>query len=1048
MRGAEAADRRRRLATALLLACAGAVLLSRIQRLEESSRGEYCRGESDYHVERGEALLHGVPLPGVARAMPSYSVPNAFLCGHAPVPAAVAVRFAALLACAVLVFALGALLYSPLCGALAALLFSFAPPPSESDERWLYTLAVLLAAYFLARRAQAPSPARSGRLAAAVGASLLMLSSLCLFPLALALYEWARDRRLRWRDAGILCLLPFLLLVPWVVMNWRLTGRFVLFEDGRVDDNVLTGAMGFVRTMGIGDSRKMAGLDVGDSVFLWAARRVLSHPLEFLSAIVRRAAYAASLHPLLASAAAASLALTPRREDRRQLALLAAYLFGIHILMPVQENYFAPAWPLVMVLASGLGARWAGGAAPRLEAPSARAASVLLAGLLAAQACVLGLVTLYPSRSRANGALDREVSRHPSDAWLRSERGMRALREGRPAEALGDLSRALSLAPTRERETAHAWALLASGEPGARVWERRAPGRIRMVSDLRESVLRGIYLALSGRREEGAAAELAALAYRRSTEEHAEADIPSGSPVPQLILEIISSWPAAKRAELIEFFAGLPGFVLSGRDVMAETWLDMAAAADVASQKRAALEMLAFTETMRLDPKRTRKLAGVHRDAGRWAGALSALKRTPAGPRDADLLLDIAARAAGADERPAALESLRFAESLKLDPAKLLSLAFAYRDIGAYSRCLALMRRPELRGPAGDDMLLDTAALAAKAGRRADALEILAFVEGAKPGPERTRRLALAYRDAGAWTRALAAMKTTDMSRPADVHMLLGLAAAAAKDGRRTAALECLSFVGTLRLDGAGVRRLALAHRDLGGYDRALALLRPSAGPGDAGMLLDLAVRAARDGRRPQALASLAFAEILSLDPPGLRSLASAYRALGDSRSAARVRRRMGDEDGLALDEAEDAAAAGDPASARTRLARVREAALADEDARRLVLLHQGLREHARALAISERRSAARPGDARWRNDRGVLLLLMGRTDEAEACWRAAIALDPRFLAPYLSLGSLCASTNRRKEALDLYERALSMRRAKEEEGTFKRILAERKSLL
>ena len=130
------------------------------------------------------------------------------------------------------------------------------------------------------------------------------------------------------------------------------------------------------------------------------------------------------------------------------------------------------------------------------------------------------------------------------------------------------------------------------------------------------------------------------------------------------------------------------------------------------------------------------------------------------------------------------------------------------------------------------------------------------------------------------------------------------------------------------------------------------------------------------------------------------------------------------------------------------RLARVREGFLVEEDARRLVLLHQGLREYARALAIVERRVAARPGDARWRNDRGVLLMLMGRTDEAVSSWDQAIALEPDFLAPYLSLGSLYASLNRRKEALDLYQKALSRRRAKEEEGTFKRILAERKSLL
>jgi tetratricopeptide (TPR) repeat protein len=987
MAGIKAPGHWERIATALLLLCAAFQLASRFPQIAEASRGEYCRADSDYHVERGEAILHGVPQYGFARAMPSYSVPNAFLCGHLSVSSAAAVRFAVLLACAVLVFALGALLYSGLCGAGAVFLYSFAPPASESGERWLYTLAVLIAAYFLVRRSRSPAPGKNAWLAAGLGATLLMLSSLCLFPFLLALYEWARDRRVRWRDAAGVCLIPFLFLLPWIVMNWRLTGRFVVFEDGRVDDNILTGALGFVHTMGIGNSRKMIGLSMGENVFVWAALQVLRHPLNFLSAVGQRAAYAASLHPLLVVGAAASIWISRKVEDRRQLALLAVYLFGIHILMPVQENYFVPAWPILAVLSAGLLGAWTAPASARLNRMSATAVTAIFVGLLSVQASVLWLVSSYPSRAHAVSALDREISRYPRDAWLWSERGMRLLREGRPAQASGDLGRAFGLAPSRDREVNYAWALLAQGGPAARIWERRTPGRIFMVSDIRERILLGIYLALDGRRAEAVVAEIEALKYKRSFETAGGSDIAAGSPVPHLVLEIIASWPAAARPALIDFFSGIPGFEFAGKSGSAQAWLDMADTAEKPNQRQAALEILAFT----------------------------------------------------AAKRPAAL-----------DPEKMWSMALSYRDIASYSRSLSIMKRPEMGGPKGSDMLLDMAAMAGKGGHRREALEILAFVESTSLDPDRARRLALVYQDAGSCARSLAVMKKTDMGRPTDVHMVLDMAARAAKDGQRPAALASLAFVESLRLDPEKTRTLALAYRDIGGYARALAVMKRAkmAGPKDAGMILDLAVRAARDNQRPAALTSLAFAESLALDAETMRELALGYRALGESRGVARIRRRMGDEDGLALDQAESAVASADKRSALAHLTRVRDSRLVEPEARRLVLAYQNLGEYSAALAVVKRRILAHPGDSQWRNDSGVLHSLLGERDEAIADWSSAISLDPDGLAPYLSLGSLYSSLNRRKEALDVYERASARRHTKEDEGVLRRILEERRKLL
>lgn len=1037
MPGIKAPARWERVATAILLAGLALQLFDRVRTIGEGSRGESCREESDYHVERGEGLLHGVPVPGISRAMPSYSVPNAFLCNHLSNFSSAAVRSAVLLACAALVFALGALLYSSLCGAGAALLYSLAPPASESGERWLYTLAVLIAACLLVRRSKEPSLESSLWLGAGFGAGLLILPPLFLFPFLLVFHEWTKDRSMgaaRRRDAAALLLAPFLFLIPWIVMNWRLTGRLVVFEDGRADNNIITGALGFVRTLGIGDSRNIADIPLSQNAFLWAVSEILRHPLRFLSAAGERAAYAASLHPLLVLAASASVWTARKREDCRALALLAVYFFSIHCLMPVQENYFVPAWPLLIVLAFGLLSSWTRPLTERMKKISATAVRALLALLLAAQASVLGLVWAYPARARDAQALDRELTKHPDDSWLWSERGMRLLRQGRALEASGDLARAFALDPSRDRELNYAWALLASGGPAAPILESPGSGRILMNIDLRERVLRAVALALRGKRSEAAAVV-----------GDARDALPAvSSPLRQIVLETISSWPAAKRPAVIGFFSGIPGFEFARENELAQAWLDTAA-----TEGRS--DVLAFTGSMNLDPAGIRRLARAYRDGGDYARALSLLRKTKlAGPKDADMLLDIAARAASAGQSAAALEILALAERLTLDPPRARSLALAFRDIGDGSRALAVMKRPEMAGPAGFDLLLDMSAAAAKGGKRRESLEMLAFAESSKPDPDRMRRLALAYQDAGRCDRALAVMKRTDMAGARDVYMLLDMAAKAARSGQRAAARDCLAFVESLKLDAEKLRTLALACRDIGDYARALAVLKHShlAGPKDAGMLLDLAVRAARDNQRPTALASLAFAESLSLDGESLRALALGYRALGESRSLTRVRRLMGDENGLELDQAEAALAAGDKTSAAAHLARVRDASLVEPEARRLVLLHQDLGEYSAALEVVKRRVIARPGDARWRNDSGVLHSLLGKRDEAVADWSSAISLSPDYLTPYLSLGSLYSALNRREEALDVYQRAASRRHAKEDEGVLRQILAERKKLL
>jgi tetratricopeptide (TPR) repeat protein len=766
------------LAAPLILAAAVLVLAARAATLSATWRGASCRDESDYYVESGDALLRGVPLPGVARAMPFYSVPNAYLCFQSGPASSAAIRSTVYLAGAFVVFALGALLYSALCGSGAVLLYALLPESPFGGERWLYTLTVLLAAFFLVRRARAPSRAAGLALGAALGASLLVLSPLFLFPILLTAYEWTGEREpgsTRLGDAARLCAVPFAFLIPWIVMNWKLTGRLIPFEDGRADANLITGALGFVRTMGAGDPRALAGLSPSQSALAWAVLEVLRHPLRYLTALASRAIFVWDMHPWILLAAGVSAWLSRRREDCRRLSLLAGYLLAVLLSMPVQEGYFAPLWPLLAVLSAGLLERWSRPTPERLTGFLARAVFAVFAALLAAQAGVAGLVTAYPARARADGALERALAKAPEDPWLWSRRGLERLRSGQARAAAGDFARASALDPRNDRAVLYGWARLAAGGG----WEDSRSSSSGMLADRREEVLRAIALVLARRRGEASAALSSARESALSAGELADF-------LPRFILEIVAYWPPPRRRELIEFFAATEG----GRA-----------------------------------PDAPRSLGERVERLRRWRSEI------------ADLLLDSAEGAA---------------------------------SVETASRILGLLE---------DDLPLD---------------------------PERSRRAARAALAAGDRARALSLLKGLDLGREDEAFL----------------------------------------------------------------------------------------------------------REVGTPEAAAQA-----------------------------------ENARLDRDARRKMLLEQERGHLAAAMALADEGVRRRPGDGRWRSDRGVVEALSGRGDDAAADWKAALALDPDLPAPYLSLGSLAASRGRRGEAAALYERALRRQRIVLDAAAADRLLSERSKL-
>ncbi|MDD5627717.1 MAG: hypothetical protein PHU21_01540 [Elusimicrobia bacterium] len=747
------------------------VLSGRLGDWAADYSGWTCR-PGDYHVSEGESLLHGLADPAVALSMPGFSMPNALLCNHVAASGQMLTRGLSLLAGALLVFALGTLLHSGLCGAAAALLFALVPARDLSSDRWLYDLHVLLVACLLVWRAQAPSLKKSLALGAVLGMSLLVLSPLFLFPLVLVLYEWLGRRGRpdgrghgRLAQAAAVCLLPLAALLPWVLMNWRLHQRLVLFEDGRAAPLIVAGALGFVSTGLTNWDSVLDGAQPGGRLLPWAAGQVLSHPFAYAAACVRRLLYLASFQPLLYAGALASAWLGRRREEHRQLALLAAYFIAIHCVGAVEERYAEPVLPLLCVLCSVAAFSWLKTRADRLGARLAAGfACVLAALLLAGHVLAAGRVLAYPGLAAGPAALDRELALGPSEAWLWFARGMRRLAQQRPAEAADDLGRALSLAPRPEWRMPYAWARVLSAGSRSSLWDRMPPTTFDTPAGLRHYAFRALHGLQSGR--------------RRQAQEDLDLmrDIWVGLPIfheesessrvrprhdawfqrdRRWFSDALTCWPARERPALLGRLAELMAAEPARGARLAELWLQEAARAQRGGQAGPALAALDRAQRQDLEPRQfqqssllyerlgqeSRSLGALERghslhpdDRRLWQSLLSWRLRRLQSIRDCGLLLDLADAAARTGERSAALRFVARAGRLEAGAREQGRIAMVLQQLGRRREALAVLDGLARAYPGQARWLSDRGVLKMLMGDRRAAAEDLARAVELDPG--------------------------------------------------------------------------------------------------------------------------------------------------------------------------------------------------------------------------------------------------------------------------------------------------------------------------
>lgn len=482
----------------------GLALLAALLRARHPLQGYI--GEIHAAVAPGEVLLHALGFPNTFY-MPSLGVLAALVQNHLPQGSLFLLLLFVHASRLLLAFNLGRLIAGVPAGLLAAAAaFLY---PTDNAEQLLYGLCVLCAANLLAWSAKAPSLKRSALAGFGVGATLLVKSPLFLLPWLIALWDLFKRPERPLRPAllrgALLLLCSYVLLVPWVRLNRVVHGRFIPFEAGRADANLITGALGVVFTVE-GDTRALMGDSKGKSVYRWALERVREEPGRYFSAVGKRLGHVFLLHPFLILLALAGAWLCRKREAAQTASLVAACFALVHCLLSIEARYFDPLWLLLAPLAGCALVR----GEPRKEMGFAWLAAV---PLFAFSLFVTGLAAAYPARVvQGVAGFDRALADFPDDPWLRVFRGYLRLDAEEQAGAMADFTEALRACRPWDGECAALQGLLSSREAGP-----DAMASLPDSQDVRVNLMRALRWLELGRRNEARAA------YARAAELHLSA---------------------------------------------------------------------------------------------------------------------------------------------------------------------------------------------------------------------------------------------------------------------------------------------------------------------------------------------------------------------------------------------------------------------------------------------------------------------------------------------------------------------------------------------
>lgn len=350
-------------------------------------------------MDLGGFFLAGLPLNGIQLNMPfaEILVSLALSLGITPDPLFILIHMCVY----ALVFFTGCLLRGYWAGILALLAAGFFGGGSELIyEQAIYSYFLLLTLGFLLRQRSEKTLSNSLLCGLALSSSMLVRTPLFLFaPVVIFCSRPGSGERLTTflRRALLFLAASYILLLPWGFMNYSVTGKFMLLDQQRSSNNVLSAAMGSIYSI-YGDTWKMAGLTGKTSAVDFYRSEVMKRPFFHAHMILKRLWHIFLFYPVLLTLLIIAIARSRERE-KALLFCLPVYFVLIHSPLSLEIRYFYPLTYLLPPLLAGTFLPRRFDVFPEARHLAGKAVSWAFWLSFAAVLCVEALVLAYPWRS-------------------------------------------------------------------------------------------------------------------------------------------------------------------------------------------------------------------------------------------------------------------------------------------------------------------------------------------------------------------------------------------------------------------------------------------------------------------------------------------------------------------------------------------------------------------------------------------------------------------------------------------------------------------------
>ncbi len=383
------------------------------------------------YVEDGRLLLHGLNLQGKAVNfnMPFMGVLNALIDYCANSNYDILIRIISGIAISgvcILSFLIALKSKGKITAALTLLLvLGISVLRIDYDlEQIIYSFFVMFAVGILILRNKIYTLKMSVMSGLIIGFSYFSRSPLVLLPFLIVFVDYfkhSQNFKKYITNSIVFLLASYILLIPWIRLNYHMTDKFVPFEYDRASCNIITGVKGSTFTME-GDAKQLIGLKKTESVYKWAVKELLKHPLPYLKAVARRMIQISLMYPLLVMIILFGL-IKCRDDDILLASLIAGYFIFIHCLLSIEERYMYPLRYLLAFPAAGIlvGIFTKEKPKPLKFLKFARALFFCVFILILA---IEIPVIAYPYRAKFGLiGINREIKKFPNDQWLLKKKG-------------------------------------------------------------------------------------------------------------------------------------------------------------------------------------------------------------------------------------------------------------------------------------------------------------------------------------------------------------------------------------------------------------------------------------------------------------------------------------------------------------------------------------------------------------------------------------------------------------------------------------------------